>query len=126
MKALLSFIFAFSALILPCTASGSVKADKAEAFPVTLLSKNKNADGSVTLKVEPSGVCSREIEIKAKNGVILEVYFYGGCPGNTQGVARLVKGMTVKKAIETLEGIDCGGRGTSCPDQLTKALKLLL
>ncbi len=76
------------------------------------------------MKYIPKGVCSREINIELDGDVIKEVRFVGGCNGNTQGVAALVKGMKVNDAIARLEGIDCGGRGTSCPDQLTKALKV--
>ena len=54
---------------------------------------------------------------------VKSVKFNGGCNGNTQGVAALVKGMKVDEAISRLKGIDCGGRGTSCPDQLAKALE---
>ena len=70
----------------------------------------------------PRGVCSRMIELEIEDDTIIDCKFLGGCSGNTQGVARLVKGMDVYDAIDKLEGIDCGGRGTSCPDQLAKAL----
>lgn len=70
------------------------------------------------------GTCSRRIDIRINdNGLIEEVIFDGGCPGNTHGVAALVKGMTPAEAIARLEGIDCKGRGTSCPDQLARALR---
>lgn len=71
-----------------------------------------------------SGVCSSAIdfEIDSENKV-RNVRFDGGCSGNTQGVARLVEGMDVNEAISRLEGIRCGRRPTSCPDQLSKALK---
>ena len=69
------------------------------------------------------GVCSRAIEIAVENGVIESVRFNGGCAGNTQGVAALIKGMRVEEAIARLDGIDCRGRGTSCPDQLARALR---
>ena len=70
------------------------------------------------------GTCSRAIEITVDdNSVITSVKFVGGCSGNTQGVAALVKGMTVAEAISRLEGIKCGPRPTSCPDQLVTALK---
>lgn len=59
------------------------------------------------------------------DGRIAGVVFFGGCHGNTQGVAALVKGMTPEEAIARLEGIDCHGKGTSCPDQLAQALKKL-
>lgn len=68
------------------------------------------------------GTCSREIYFDIDNGVVKNVKFVMGCMGNTQGVARLVEGMPVDEAIARLQGIDCGGRGTSCPDQLAQAL----
>ena len=69
------------------------------------------------------GVCSRAIDIEIENGVILSVRFNGGCAGNTQGVAALIRGMSVEDALERIEGLDCRGRGTSCPDQLARALR---
>ena len=69
------------------------------------------------------GTCSREIHIEVENDIIKDVAFIGGCNGNTQGIASLVKGMNIHAVIAKMEGIDCGGRGTSCPDQLAKALK---
>lgn len=69
------------------------------------------------------GVCSREIHFEIEGDTIKSVQFIGGCSGNTQGVARLVEGMKVQEAIDRLSGIDCNGKGTSCPDQLSKALK---
>lgn len=72
------------------------------------------------------GTCSQFIAVTVNDDTIENVIFHGGCHGNTQGVAALVKGMKVKEAIERLQGIDCGGRGTSCPDQLSKALEQFL
>lgn len=69
------------------------------------------------------GVCSSGIEFEVKDGKVTGVRFVGGCSGNTQGVARLVEGMDVHEAISRLEGIKCGFKPTSCPDQLAKALK---
>ena len=69
------------------------------------------------------GVCSRMIHITVEDDTVTDVKFIGGCHGNTQGVAALAKGMKVDEIIARLEGIDCGGKGTSCPDQLAKALK---
>ena len=74
------------------------------------------------IEYKTKGTCSRQIDIDIENGVIVEAKFTGGCSGNTQGVARLVEGMKVDDAIAKLSGIDCGGRGTSCPDQLARAL----
>jgi len=68
------------------------------------------------------GVCARAIEIELKDGIIENVRFEGGCQGNTQGVAALVKGMRAEEAIRRLSGIRCGFKPTSCPDQLAKAL----
>jgi len=70
-------------------------------------------------------VCSKQIDIIIDGDVIRAIHFTGGCNGNTQGIAALVAGMKVKDAITRLDGIDCGGRGTSCPDQLARALKIL-
>ncbi|MGO5166181.1 MULTISPECIES: TIGR03905 family TSCPD domain-containing protein [unclassified Candidatus Paralachnospira] len=69
------------------------------------------------------GVCSREIRFDIDGNTIKTVQFVGGCSGNTQGVARLIEGMDIDEAIQRIDGIDCGGRGTSCPDQLARALK---
>lgn len=71
----------------------------------------------------PHGVCSRRIDFDLDDGVVRDLCFEGGCSGNLQAVARLVEGMSVESAIERLSGIDCGGKGTSCPDQLTRALR---
>ena len=81
----------------------------------------------MTINYLTSGVCSRQISIEISDDNVIEsVKFFGGCNGNTQGISALVKGMDVEEAIERLEGIDCGGRGTSCPDQLANALKQAL
>lgn len=71
------------------------------------------------------GTCSRLIEAEVENGVLQEVRFTGGCNGNLQGISALVKGMSVDEVIRRLEGIRCGSRPTSCPDQLCKALRTL-
>ncbi len=74
-----------------------------------------------------SGTCSRSIEFEiTDDGKIGNVVFNGGCHGNLQGIAALVKGMTPEEAISRLEGIDCRGKGTSCPDQFAKALRKAL
>ena len=69
-----------------------------------------------------SGVCSTEIHVEIKDNVIENVEFVRGCPGNLLGISMLVKGMNIDESIQKLQGIDCRGRGTSCPDQLSKAL----
>ena len=71
------------------------------------------------------GTCSRAIEFDVVNGKVKNTKFIMGCHGNTQGIAALVEGMEVEEVIKRLKGIDCGGRGTSCPDQLAKALEEL-
>jgi len=72
------------------------------------------------------GTCSREIHFDVENGIVKSVLFIGGCNGNLKGICKLVEGMPVDEVINRLEGIDCGGKGTSCPDQLSKALRQAL
>ena len=69
------------------------------------------------------GVCSRKIDIEIEDNRVTSVRFQGGCSGNTQGVSALVVGMTVEEVIQRLDGIRCGFKSTSCPDQLARALK---
>ncbi len=83
------------------------------------------ADGTRISFYEPQDVCSSLIEVHTLDGVITKVEFTDGCPGNTMGVSRLVEGMTIDEAISRLEGIPCGGKPTSCPDQLSKALRAI-
>ena len=73
-----------------------------------------------------NGVCSMAINFYIDDDKVKSVEFIGGCSGNTQGVARLVEGMPVEEAIKRLEGIKCGNKPTSCPDQLATALKKAL
>ncbi len=70
------------------------------------------------------GTCSKLIHVETRDGKIENIAFTGGCHGNLQGISRLVKGMNVRDAIERLEGIRCGMKPTSCPDQLAQALKI--
>jgi len=71
----------------------------------------------------PSGVCSRAIDVTAdENDVIQQVFFVGGCNGNLQGISQLVKGQKIDDVIGRLQGIRCGAKNTSCPDQLSAAL----
>ena len=69
------------------------------------------------------GVCSRQISFDIQDGRIVNIRFDGGCNGNTQGIASLAEGMMVEEVITRLEGIRCGFKGTSCPDQLAQAVK---
>lgn len=73
----------------------------------------------------PAGVCAKIIQINVDDNskTVNDVKFFGGCAGNALGIGSLVKGLTVEEAIKRLEGIDCNGKGTSCPDQFAKALK---
>ena len=72
----------------------------------------------------PQGVCSQLINVELDGDVIKSVEFVGGCAGNNMGISQLVKGMNVDEAIRRMEGITCGFKPTSCPDQLAKALRL--
>lgn len=75
------------------------------------------------MEYKTKGVCSKQINFDIVDGIVKNVSYVGGCSGNTKGVAALVEGMEVNDAISRLEGITCGPRPTSCPDQLAQALK---
>ncbi len=72
----------------------------------------------------PKGVCSAQIDFEIDGDIVKNVQFTRGCNGNTQGIARLVDGMKVDDVISRLKGVNCNGRGTSCPDQLACALEM--
>ena len=74
----------------------------------------------------PRGVCSRKMQIELEDGVIRSVRVEGGCNGNLQGISSLLVGMTAEEAVRRMEGIRCGMKATSCPDQLAQALKMAL
>lgn len=74
-------------------------------------------------KYTPSGVCSREMIIELDGDIIKSIKIVGGCPGNTFGLTQLIQGKKIDEVISKLKGIPCGVRGTSCPDQLAKALE---
>ncbi len=80
----------------------------------------------MTYEFKPSGVCARGLSFEIEDSKLKNVRFNGGCNGNSQGIARLVEGMDVKEVIARLEGVRCGFKSTSCPDQLAKALKKAL
>lgn len=80
----------------------------------------------MTITYAPKGVCSRAFTIQVEDGAIRSVDVAGGCSGNLQGLSALLRGMKVEEAIGRLEGIRCGGKPTSCPDQLAQALKTVL
>ena len=79
-----------------------------------------------TFTYTPTGVCSRRIDLEMEGNIIRKVTFTGGCHGNTQGISALVVGMAAEEYISRCEGIRCGPRSTSCPDQLALALKAYL
>ena len=80
----------------------------------------------MTITYTPRGVCSRQFQIEVEDGVIQSVQVAGGCSGNLQGLSALLKGMKVEEAVARMEGIRCGGKPTSCPDQLAYALQAYL
>ena len=88
--------------------------------------KDEVVDGVRYVVAAPSAtVCSKQIDIQIKDGIIQSVVYTRGCDGNAKGIGALIKGMSVEEAIRRLEGITCGKRPTSCPDQLAKILKTL-
>lgn len=87
---------------------------------------DETVDGVRYVSAAPSAtVCSKQIDIQIKEGIILSVKYTRGCDGNAKGIGALIKDMSVEEAIRRLEGITCGRRPTSCPDQLARILKLL-
>ena len=77
----------------------------------------------MTVTYKPKGVCSSKIDIEVEDGIVTRLQFTGGCSGNLQGLSRLVTGMRAEEVIAKLEGLRCGGKATSCPDQLAKAVE---
>ena len=78
------------------------------------------------LRYKTSGTCSQQILFDLDGDIVRSVEFIGGCNGNLQGIGKLVEGMKAEEVIERLKGISCGGRPTSCPDQLARALTAAL
>lgn len=72
-----------------------------------------------------SGTCSSQINLEVEDGILKDVCFIGGCNGNLKGISALVKGMKIEDVIARLEGIHCGYKPTSCPDQLCQALRAI-
>ena len=104
-----------------CKSSFYGRLDKAMHPPYNKTDLNQKG-GIYMYQYKTHGTCSRSISIDVEGNTIKKVAFEGGCTGNTQGVSRLVAGMDIDEAISRLEGIQCRA-GTSCPDQLAKALK---
>lgn len=71
-----------------------------------------------TFTIQTQGICAKAISFSINDGKIYDVKFFGGCPGNTLAISKLLEGYEAKRVIELLKGNDCGGRGTSCADQL--------
>lgn len=80
----------------------------------------------MTVTYRPKGVCSQRMRVEVEDGIIRKVEVEGGCNGNLQGISRLLVGMRTEDAIARMEGIRCGWKSTSCPDQLAKALRQTL
>lgn len=88
--------------------------------------KDEVVDGIRYVTAIPSAkVCSKQIDIQIRDGVVISVKYTRGCEGNAKGIGALIKGMSVEEAVSRLEGITCGKRPTSCPDQLARILKSL-
>lgn len=79
----------------------------------------------MTYTYRPRGVCSQYMEIETEDNILKSFRVLGGCDGNLQGITRLVEGMDIDEVIARLDGIRCGGKPTSCPDQLAQALKAM-
>ena len=77
----------------------------------------------MVIEYTPKGVCSRQMIVEVEDGVVKSFQVLGGCHGNLQGISKLVEGMKVEDVIARLDGIRCGGKESSCPDQLAQALK---
>ncbi len=86
----------------------------------------REAFAALTIQYTPRGVCSRAFQIEVEDGVIRDIQIEGGCDGNLKGLSSLLKGMKAEEAVSRLEGIRCGAKATSCPDQLAQALKKAL
>ena len=119
-------IFAFSFLLFSLSAMGQEQQAVVSDVDDYAIVKDEVVDGIRSVVATPSAkVCSKQIDIEIKDGIIQKVVYTKGCDGNAKGIGALIKDMSVEEAIRRLEGINCGKRGTSCPDQLAKVLKAL-
>ena len=123
-------ILAIASVMIALTASAQEKTQNQTMEQVVVddykIISDKVEDGVRYIVAAPSAkVCSKQIDIQIKDGVIQSVVYTRGCEGNAKGIGALIKDMTVEEAIRRLDGITCGKRGTSCPDQLAKVLKAL-
>ncbi|MEG0765728.1 MAG: TIGR03905 family TSCPD domain-containing protein [Pseudoflavonifractor sp.] len=80
----------------------------------------------MTIRFKPQGVCSHKMVVEIEDGVVKSLEVSGGCSGNLQGISKLVAGMKAEEVVARLSGIRCGGKATSCPDQLARALQAAL
>lgn len=80
----------------------------------------------MTIEYKPRGVCSQKMIVEVEDGVVQSLKVLGGCNGNLKGISNLIQGMKVEDVIAKLEGVHCGMKPTSCPDQLAQALKQAL
>ena len=123
-------ILAIVSVMVALTASAQEKTQDQTMEQVVVddykIISDKVEDGVRYIVAAPSAkVCSKQIDIQIKDGIIQSVVYTRGCEGNAKGIGALIKDMTVEEAIRRLDGITCGKRGTSCPDQLAKVLKAL-
>ena len=121
--ALAMMLFGMTAMAQEQVAMENVQQTPTEEFTIV---KDEVVDGIRYVVATPSvKVCSKQIDIDIKDGIIQKVVYTRGCEGNAKGIGALIKDMSVEEAIRRLDGITCGKRGTSCPDQLAKVLKSL-
>ena len=123
-------ILAIVSVMVALTASAQEKTQNQTMEQIVVddyqIISDKVEDGVRYIVAAPSAkVCSKQIDIQIKDGIIQSVVYTRGCEGNAKGIGALIKDMTVEDAIRRLDGITCGKRGTSCPDQLAKVLKAL-
>ena len=119
-------IFAFALMLFSMSAMGQEQQAVVSDVDDYAIVKDEVVDGVRYVVATPSAkVCSKQIDIEIKDGIIQKVVYTRGCEGNAKGIGALIKDMSVEEAIRRLEGINCGKRGTSCPDQLAKVLKAL-
>ena len=120
------FIFAFAFMLFSMSAMAQEQQAVVSDVDDYAIVKDEVVEGIRYVVATPSAkVCSKQIDIEIKDGIIQKVVYTRGCEGNAKGIGALIKDMSVEEAIRRLEGINCGKRGTSCPDQLAKVLKAL-
>ena len=119
-------VFAFAFMLFSMSAMGQEQQTVVSGVDDYAIVKDEVVEGIRYVVATPSAkVCSKQIDIEIKDGIIQKVVYTRGCDGNAKGIGALIKDMSVEEAIRRLEGINCGKRGTSCPDQLAKVLKSL-